>query len=271
MPADGLSLVIPAYNEAAGIADTLAEAVAVLREDFARYEVLVVDDGSTDDTAAVVPGLGLPGVRVIRLARNQGYGAALRAGFQATRLPLVAFTDADGQLDPRDLRRLADVAAPIAAGYRADRQDPWRRKFLSRGYNRLVRTLLGTGLRDIDCALKVFRREVLADLLPESRGFFVNTEMIARARRLGLPVAELPVAHRPRRAGESKVSLTEVPRTFRTLVAYWWRERVAGPGIAARRASVGREFPGWGDEFPRPAAPAPRSRIGLRTAEHPGG
>ena len=234
MVADGLSLVIPAFNEAPGIADAVSEAVATLRGDFRRCEVIVVDDGSSDGTAAVVEALRLPEVRVLRLATNQGYGAALRAGFQTARLALVAFTDADGQLDPGDLRRLAEAARPIAVGYRADRQDPWRRRFLSRGYNRLVRALLGTGLRDIDCALKVFRREVLADLLPESRGFFVNTEMIARARRLGLGVVELPVGHRPRRAGESKVSLAEVPKTFRTLVGYWWRERVVSRGVPPR-------------------------------------
>jgi dolichol-phosphate mannosyltransferase len=239
MDADGLSLVVPAFNEAAGIADTLSEAVAALRSDFARSEVLLVDDGSSDGTAGIAEGLRLPEVRVVRLPRNQGYGAALRAGFQAARMPLVAFTDADGQLDPADLRKLADAANPVAVGYRADRQDPWRRRFLSRGYNWLVRTLLDTGLRDIDCALKVYRREVLPDLLPESRGFFVNTEMIARARRLGLDVAELPVSHRPRRAGQSKVSLAEVPRTFRTLVGYWWREQVVAQRLVARRASEG--------------------------------
>lgn len=230
MLTEGLSLVIPAFNEADGLADTLTEAVAALRSDFSRAEIIVVDDGSTDDTVAVVESLRLAEVRVIRQPRNLGYGAALRAGFQAARLPLVAFTDADGQLDPSDLRRLAEVANPIAVGYRADRQDPLRRRVLSRGYNHLVRTLLGTGLRDIDCALKVFRRDVLPDLLPESRGFFVNTEMIARARRLGLSVVELPVNHRVRRAGVSKVSLAEVPRTFMTLVGYWWQERVLSGG-----------------------------------------
>ena len=138
--------------------------------------------------------------RLLRHATNRGYGAALRTGFEAARFDLVAFTDADCQFDLTDLGTLAPLAAeyPIVAGYRADRKDPWRRRFFSWGYNRLARTLLGTRLRDVDCALKVFRRDVLAELLPESRGFFVNTEMMTRARQLGFAVVEVPVTHRPR-------------------------------------------------------------------------
>ena len=92
----------------------------------------------------------------------------------------------------------------------------------------MARTLLGTRVRDVDCALKVFRRDALAGMLPESRGFFVNTEMLTRARQLGLEVVELPVTHRPRAGGASKVSLREVPRTARTLLTFWWREVVRG-------------------------------------------
>jgi dolichol-phosphate mannosyltransferase len=126
---------------------------------------------------------------------------------------------------------IADLVAlskrhPIAAGWRVDRKDPWRRRFLSRGYNMLARTLLGTNVRDVDCALKVFRRENLAYLLPETSGFFVNTEMLSRAKRFGWSVAEIGVRHRPRRSGVSKVSLAEVPRTFATLVRFWWKEVV---------------------------------------------
>lgn len=223
----GLSLVIPAYNEAAVIVRAVDEAVTALGRAFERWELLVVDDGSTDDTGELAARLG---VRVLRHRTNRGYGAALRTGFTAARYELVAFTDADCQFDLRDLGRLADEAqgAEVVAGRRVDRQDPWRRRVLSRGYNRLVRTLLGTGVADCDCALKVFRLEVLADLLPESRGFFVNAEMLHRARRLGLTVAEVPVAHRPRAGGVSKVSLREVPRTLRTVLGYWWREVVRG-------------------------------------------
>lgn len=97
----------------------------------------------------------------------------------------------------------------------------------------LARMLLGTRVRDVDCALKVFRRENLAYLLPESSGFFVNSEMLSKATRFGWSVAEIGVRHRPRRHGVSKVSLVEVPRTFSTLIGYWWKQVVwAKPTLA---------------------------------------
>lgn len=249
-----ISLVIPAFNETAVIRQAIAEAEAALAAGFANFEIIVVDDGSSDDTAAIVEQQlsAAPHAWLIRHSTNRGYGAALRTGFEAARHDLVAFTDADCQFDLADLKRLAaqTVEYPVVAGYRADRKDSRRRRFLSSGYNRLVRALLGTGVRDCDCALKVYRREALRSLLPESRGFFVNAEMLARARQKGLAVLEMPVAHRPRLGGESKVSLREVPGTLRTLLGFWWRTvwspppapvkvlqvPLRGSGAAAQRA-----------------------------------
>jgi dolichol-phosphate mannosyltransferase len=237
-----LSLVIPAFNEAAVIARAISEAERALALHFDRFEVLVVDDGSSDATTAVVERVlpDAPHTRLLRHATNRGYGAALRTGFEAASCELVAFTDADCQFDLTDLAALAALAAdvPVVVGYRAHRKDPWRRRFLSRGYNLLARALCGTRVRDVDCALKVFHQEVIAGLLPESRGFFVNTEMMTRARQLGLSVAEAPVTHRPRAGGESKVSLREVPRTTRTLLRFWWREVVRGAGPALLQARI---------------------------------
>jgi len=227
-----LSLVMPAFNEEAGIAEAVAEAHESLTGLGYDFEILVVDDGSRDRTAYLVNELAetRPQVRLIRHAFNRGYGAALRSGFEAARFELVAFTDADAQFHLEDLDDLVVLTreCPVAVGYRADRKDPWRRKFFSWGYNRLVRMLLHTGVRDCDCALKVFQREALGHLLPESRGFFVNAEMLSRAARMGWEVAEVPVRHRPRRRGESTVSLREIPKTLRTLLGYWWKTAVMG-------------------------------------------
>ncbi len=230
-----LSLVIPAYNEAAVIRQAIAEADEVLARLTTDYEVLVVDDGSGDDTAALVEDEAKrrPHVRLLRHEKNRGYGAALRTGFEAASFPLVAFTDADCQFYLDDLSVLLPLtdATPIAAGFRVARQDTRWRRFISWGYNTTVRTLLGTRVRDCDCALKVFRREALAELLPESSSFFVNTEMLARARQHGFRVAEAGVRHRPRANGVSKVSVRDVPRVLRTLLPFWWSQ-VLFPGQA---------------------------------------
>jgi glycosyltransferase involved in cell wall biosynthesis len=227
-----LSLVMPAYNEQAGIQIAIAEACEAFATLNYLFEIIVVDDGSSDATAQLVEQTAMiqPAVRLLRHAENRGYGAALRTGFEAARFDLIAFTDADGQFDLEDIERLVDLTDryPVAVGFRIDRRDSWRRRFFSWGYNKLVRFMLGTGVRDCDCALKVFRREVLQCLLPESRGFLVNAEMLCRARRLGVPIAEVAVRHRERRHGFSKVSLFDIPRTLARLLPMWWSQVVRG-------------------------------------------
>lgn len=223
-----LSLIIPAFNEGAVIRQAIDEADHALKT-FARpYEILVVDDGSCDETATLVreASANRPWIRLLRHSSNRGYGAALCTGFRAARFDRIAFTDADCQFDLTELAALVPLTEdlPLAVGYRVDRQDSWLRCFYSWGYNSLVRVLLGTRVRDCDCALKVFRQEALAQILPESTGFFVNAEMLTRARQLGFAVAERGVHHRPRQAGVSKVSLQEIPRILKALIAFWWTQ-----------------------------------------------
>jgi dolichol-phosphate mannosyltransferase len=270
----GITLVFPAFNEAAVIARAVREAEAALSAHFARFEIAVVDDGSWDGTAEEVRRVlpESPHARLLQHRFNRGYGGALRTGFEAARFELVAFTDADCQFDLNDLARLADAAKeiPVVVGYRADRKDPWLRRFLSRGYNLLARALCGTRVRDVDCALKVFRRDALQPLLPESRGFFVNTEMMTRARQVGLRVAELPVAHRPRAGGASKVSLREVPRTARTLLGFWWTEVLSGGRVVVRpevlQARLAVPLPTPAADRGLAPAPLPSSESGRQAA-----
>jgi dolichol-phosphate mannosyltransferase len=221
-----LSLILPAYNEEAGIDQAVAEADDALRQFGVVYEIVVVDDGSQDQTATILQQVmrDRPRVRLIRHDGNRGYGAALRTGFEAARGEHIAFTDADCQFHLADLALLIPLIEqhPVAIGYRVDRQDSWLRKFYSRGYNFLARILLGTRVRDVDCALKVFRREALATILPLTSGFFVNTEMVTKARQHRLSIAEVGVRHRPRQRGVSKVSLRDIPRTLNALLPFWW-------------------------------------------------
>jgi glycosyltransferase involved in cell wall biosynthesis len=267
-----LSLVIPAYNEAPGIGAAIAEADEALAALCERYEIQIVDDGSTDDTFAVACAVarGRPSVIVLRHPQNRGYGAALRTGFTAARHERVAFTDADCQFHLADLASLLCLSAryPVVVGYRMDRQDAWRRRFCSRGYNVLARALLGTGVRDCDCALKVFHRQVLEMLMPESDGFLVNTEMLSRARQCGLQIAEVGVRHRPRRCGTSKVSLLDIPRTLATLLPFWWKQLGALTPETQRRTP--REDALWGTLTWAPARSSRGPRRGRRAAPPPG-
>jgi len=215
--------VLPALNEEDAIETVVTRALTVLAGLAADFEIIVVDDGSSDRTGALLDTLAAhdPHVRVIHFARPRGYGAALRAGFAASRLPLVAFTDSDGQFDLGDLERalplLAD--ADLVVGYRQARVDPTSRRLLSRIYNALVRLLLGVRVQDVNCAFKVFHRHALDAMPLVSDGYGINAEIVARADALGLRVREVGVRHFARLAGRSKVGIGSAPDALRQLWA----------------------------------------------------
>ena len=241
-----LSLILPAHNEEPVIQQAIEEAVAALSAlALDEYEVIVVDDGSTDDTRRVAEAAAapFPQVRIHSLAKNAGYSEALRTGFRIARFELVAFTDADCQFDLRELDRLLALTdtADVVCGIRVDRQDPWRRKVYSRGFNVLARTLLGTQVRDCDCALKIFRRDWVNSAGLEAQGFFFNAELLCRARQAGLKIAEIGVTHRPRSAGTSKVSITHVIPVLRTLLRFWWSQVL----LSRPKETDDRHEPGW--------------------------
>lgn len=224
----GLSLILPAHNEEEVITQAIVEACDALASLGVPHEIIIVDDGSRDDTARVARAAAAnrPQVRVISLERNVGYAEALRSGFRAARHELVSFTDADCQFDLHDLGKLLELSrtCDVACGERIARQDPWRRKVYSKGFNMLARALLGTQVRDCDCALKVFRRDWVNSSNLHCQGFFFNAELLCRARQAGLKIGEVGVTHRPRPGGESKVSIWHIPPVLQTLVRFWWSE-----------------------------------------------
>ncbi len=205
-PVPELSLVFPAFNEAANLPTLLESARKIGDQLGVDFEIVIVDDGSKDESAFVLERWRRrdPRIRSVHHVTNRGYGAALRAGLREARGDLVFFSDADLQFDLREIADLlahADDEIDIVAGYRAPRRDPWLRRVIARVWGRLVRVLFDLPIRDIDCAFKVFRREVLDAIPIESVGAFVNTEILVRARRAGFRIRQVPVSHQPRQSG----------------------------------------------------------------------
>jgi glycosyltransferase involved in cell wall biosynthesis len=203
-----LSLVFPVFDEEANVGPLLESALALAPRLATPFELIVVDDGSRDRSAAIVDSWRRrdPRIRLLRHPANIGYGAALRSGLRAARGEWVFFTDADLQFDLAELEHLLARAsdAELVVGYRAPRRDPWNRRLLAWGWGRIVRALFGLRVRDIDCAFKVIHRPVLEALPIASLGAFVSTELLVRATRAGFRIVEVPVTHRPRRAGRAK-------------------------------------------------------------------
>jgi len=200
-----LSVVLPAYNEEQVIASTISGVLDVLSRWRLDFEVLVINDGSTDRTGTIVAAqfLAHPQVRLVTHPTNQGYGAALASGFAAATKNLTLFMDADGQFDIRDLQQFFPFINGYDAviGYRMDRQDSWMRKLNAWGWKCLIGRVLGIHVRDVDCAFKLLHTGFLHEHPLETRGAMINAELLYRLRRAGCSYQEIGVHHLPRRGG----------------------------------------------------------------------
>lgn len=200
-----LSIVIPCFNEEGNIAQVVHQASEVGRELAGDLEIIVVDDGSTDDTGRILRELrrDMAELRVLHHARNQGYGAAVRTGLAHASLDHVFLTDGDGQFDLEELPKAALLLRnhDVVAGYRLDRRDGWWRRLWGRSWTMLMNRVLGIRVRDANCAFKLLPRTLAGGCHLTSRGALISAELLFEARRLGLRVAECPVHHFPRRSG----------------------------------------------------------------------
>lgn len=241
LPIPRLSFFVPAYDEEHGIAGLLGEALAVLPSLAREFEIIAIDDGSRDRTAAILREVARqnPGViRVVRHPRNLGYGAALRSGFSAARHEVIAFTDGDGQfrvgdLGPLLLRLHGEDRPDAVAAYRLSRADPPLRSLAASLYRLALRLCFGLRMRDVDCGSKVFRRSALRDLRVESGGAFFSAELLIKLA--SARIAEVGVPHYPRQGGRatglSPLVVLRAVREFLSLRLRLWLTR----GQALRR------------------------------------
>jgi glycosyltransferase involved in cell wall biosynthesis len=219
------------YNEEAYARRAVSAARAVLMAELPDWEIVIVDDASTDGTPALVDALARedPRVRVVRNPVNRRLGGALRAGYAAATKDLVFYTDADLPVDlhqlPRAVRLLEYQEADIVAGYRFDRtSEGLVRALYTFCYNHLIRTLFGLRVRDVNFAFKLFRRSVLEKFPLTSEGSFIDAEFLLRARKAGCVIIQIGLDYFPRTRGTS--TLASIPVIFAILrdMAARWRE-----------------------------------------------
>jgi glycosyltransferase involved in cell wall biosynthesis len=225
---------MPAYNEEENIEAMVSDVLAVMRERFDDFEVVVANDGSKDRTGEVLEELARQHPQVVPVHHevNQGYGAAVYTALSNARKELIFFTDSDRQFKLEEVDRLVAKRheADMVVGYRAPRRDPFVRVLFGWGWSSLVTLLFGYTARDIDCAFKLFPRALFERVGPsvKARGATFSAEFLVRTKRAGYTFAEVPVSHLPRQAGSQTGARWDViSRAFRELWEFrrqLWRE-----------------------------------------------
>jgi glycosyltransferase involved in cell wall biosynthesis len=224
-----------AHNEEGNIERVIQGFKAELPKLTDDYEIIVVDDGSSDHTGRIADCMASADhhIRVVHHSLNEGYGAAVVSGINAASKTYVMLSDGDGQFDPADSALLAAKMRDydVAVGCRVNRADPVIRRLNGKAWSVLMRLLFGLQITDVDCGFKMFRREVLSDLELEAKGAMITTELMAKLAGRGARIAEVGVHHLPRMSGEQSGNTVRViGRAFKELFALCWKLRAARQG-----------------------------------------
>ncbi|UPT74407.1 MAG: glycosyltransferase family 2 protein [Elusimicrobiota bacterium] len=215
-----ISAFVLVHDERESFPGTVEVLHAVLSEACARFEIVVVDDGSRDGSGELAEALALrlPGVRAVHHPVNRGYGAGVRTGIAESRYGLIFLIDGDGQFDPRELKGLIAPAetSDLVVGWRIDRADGAHRRLTGWCWNKAVALALGVRVRDVNCAFKLMRASAVKDLGLTSSGALISAEILSKAARRGATIVEVPVRHYPRRYGKPSGASPDV-----VAVAFW--------------------------------------------------
>lgn len=228
-----LSVFFPCFNEIENIERVTKQAITVLKDVGTEYELIIVDDGSKDGTGETADKIAARNdcVKVIHHPTNLGYGAALQSGFHAATKDIVFYTDGDGQFDINEMPELLPLMNEydIVSCFRINRQDNTIRKLNAWCWTRLVNLLFGMRIRDIDCAFKLYKREIFDNIEMSSTGALIDTEILARAVRRGYRITQRGVHHYPRKAGvQTGANIKVILRAFKELFALYRKIRKSG-------------------------------------------
>ncbi|MDA1183918.1 MAG: glycosyltransferase family 2 protein [Acidobacteria bacterium] len=231
-----LTIFFPAYNDGGTIASLVLQAIDVARRLTPDFEVIIVNDGSSDATREIADELSrtYPQVRAVHHPHNRGYGGALRTGFATAAKDLIAYTDGDGQYDPREFELLWQRLTPqvdVVTGYKISRSDPWYRIVIGRLYHFTVKVLFRLRVRDVDCDFRLLRREVFDRVKLERNTGVICLELMRKLQDAGLRIVEAPVHHYHRTHGRSQFfNFSRVFRTGIDVLKLWIALVVLGRG-----------------------------------------
>ncbi len=224
-----ISAFLPAYNDVRSIGTIVRKLAGLLPKLTEDYEIVVVDDGSADDTWNLLQTLAAeyPFFKPIRHEVNRGYGAALITGFANCSKELIFYTDGDGQYDVEELTQLLAVfndSVDLVNGFKIRRSDPRHRIVLGYIYQHAMRGLFRIKIRDVDCDFRLFRRALLANTPLVFDSGVICVEMVKRMQSRGCRIVEVPVHHYPRDYGSSQFfSFKHLRRVFGQLFVAWWK------------------------------------------------
>ena len=245
---ESLTMFFPCFNDAATIGSLVAGAHVVGTESGRVFEILVVDDGSKDNSAAILEALKekYPELRVVSHGVNRGYGAALRSGFSGATKDLVFYTDGDGQYDVLELKRFLPVlqeGVDVVNGYKIARSDPFHRIVIGKIYLALMRMLFQFHVRDVDCDFRLIRRSALDAIALKHSSGVICLELVKKLELAGFRFVDFPVHHYHRVAGKSQ--FFNFRRLFATgvnILRLWWEIQVRRDtprGVAHAPAAAG--------------------------------
>jgi glycosyltransferase involved in cell wall biosynthesis len=222
VPAPSISIFFPCYNEAGNIKTLVNKTLRTAKAFTNDLEIILVNDGSTDETARLIDELDkeYPPVRAIHHQQNLGYGSALQTGFGAATKELVFYTDGDGQFDISELSDILPLIHQhdIVSCYRINRSDGFIRKVNAWCWTKLVCFLFKLRLKDIDCAFKLYKRNIFDNIKIKSTGALIDTEILARATKKGYTITQAGVHHYPRTVGsQTGANISVIMRAFREL------------------------------------------------------
>jgi glycosyltransferase involved in cell wall biosynthesis len=207
---DSISVFFPTYNEEGNIQKVVLNAKKILLKTFNKWEIIIVNDGSSDDTREIVEKLGKEDarIRIINHKENKGYGASLKSGFYSCQYDWIAFTDSDGQFDFSEITEFVnkqdETNADLVIGYYKKRRVSKFKIITSKMWEFSVFVLFGLYVKDIDCGFKLISKKVIDKIprLESQRGAFISSELLIKAKKANFKIIEIPVTHYPRTQGK---------------------------------------------------------------------